>query len=106
MDLLRHLHLQHLRLPEGKEPEQEHPAAAASGCQKVLGVQRRRGRGVGWVLYRASGLWVGSWGQSQFSAQDAARAGAAYGQVNRLGEAEPALGRVAKSELSPFVPAV
>lgn len=34
MDLLRHLHLQHLRLPEGKELEQEHPAAAACGCQK------------------------------------------------------------------------
>lgn len=29
MDLLRHLHLQHLRLPEGKELEQEHPATAA-----------------------------------------------------------------------------
>ena len=29
VDLLRHLHLQHLRLPEGKELEQEHPAAAA-----------------------------------------------------------------------------
>lgn len=68
MDLLRHLHLQHLRLPEGKEAEQEHPAAAAQACQKGLGIQRRQGRAVGWVLYRAPGPWVSRGGQSRFPA--------------------------------------
>lgn len=91
LDLLRHLHLQHLRLPEGKEPEQKHPPAPASGCQRAWG---------------SAGCWVGVVRSPRAGSQHEDSGGATDRQAKRLGAAEPSLGTVPKSELPHFVPGV
>lgn len=59
--------------------------AAASGCQKDLGLRRDQGRG----LDGAPGPWLSSGGRAGSQHRAAAGAGAAHRQANRLGEAEP-----------------